>query len=330
MSVLWCGAEDVDFPNGSPITIDTGGTSYRTAYARCSLRPTAAGTYLKGLTFPGGPITSGWLRAYLYCSGGTSGLQMMVGFGKSGTNSGLGICHQNTSSTLHILSMNAGTTTALATVNNVFSDLILVRIDMQVINFGTTNTVNVYVNGAFTATYTGAISIPGVTNFDQVFIGDPGAGFCWLSEIIVSDESTLAWQGLASCAPSGNGTTQQWSNPAFTNFNPVTINDANSTFSNTVGQDEQATLVAIPAGNFQIKAVKVIARALATAGATATQVKLGFNNTNNATVAVGAAHALITGFSPVEDYFATDPTSAGGTGPWGTSLTGYQLDMRSN
>ena len=151
-----------------------------------------------------------------------------------------------------------------------------------------------------------------------------------LSEVIVADESTLAFQGLATFAPTGNGTTQNWTNPAYTNFSPTAINDLNSTFTNTTGQDEQATLNSSPSGMLQLRAVKVIARALATSGATATGLKLGFNNTNTSVVAEGTSHTLGTSFAQVEDYFATDPTSSGGTGAWGADLSGYQLELRSN
>jgi len=93
-----------------------------------------------------------------------------------------------------------------------------------------------------------------------------------------------------------------------------------------MAQDGQATLPSQPAGNFQIVAVKVIARALSTSGATATSVKLGFNNTNNTTVAVGSAHTATIAFAPYEDLFATGPTTGSG---WGQNLTGYQLNLRS-
>lgn len=64
----------------------------------------------------------------------------------------------------------------------------------------------------------------------------------------------------------------------------------------------------------------------ATAGAASSNLKLGFNNTNNSTVAEGSTHSLGTSFAPVEDYFATDPTTGSN---WGASLAGYQLELRS-
>ena len=149
----------------------------------------------------------------------------------------------------------------------------------------------------------------------------------FFSEIIVANESTLGWQGLLTDAPLALGASDTWSNAAVTNVNPVTINDANSTFVNTTGSNEEYTMVAQPSGNFQIKAVKIAARAMATSGAASTNLKLGFNNTNNSTVAVGSAHALTTAFATYEDLLSTDPTNGGAA--WGSSLSGYQLDLQS-
>ena len=320
MAVLWFGGEDVCFPNGAVPVVDTGSTHFRSGWARCAIN-TSIGSYCKSTVFPGGAVTSAWLRFYMVSTGGPNG-GFLAGFGKSGTNSAIGL-GQNSSPNLTISSYVNGTRTDLAT-STVGSST--GRYDLQLINYGSSGTINVYLNGALILTYTGNLSLSGVTGFDSVFFSGSQFGAMYFSEFIVSDESTLAWQGLVTYAPSGNGTSQQFSNPAYTNFNPTTINDSNSTYTNTTGQDEQATINSGPSGVFQIQAVKVIARALATAGATASNLKLGFNNTNNSTVAEGSSHSLSTGFGSVEDYFTTDPTT--GTA-WGASLSGYQLELRS-
>jgi len=203
----------------------------------------------------------------------------------------------------------------------------LSKYDLQVINYGSAATLNLYINGTFYVSYTGNVSLTGAANLDCVVAGFTNrfTSF-YVSEVIVANESTLGFQGLATLAPNGNGATQQWSNPGYTNVNPTTINDANATYTNTVGQDEQLTTNNTPAGTYQIKAVKVIARAQATAGSTATGLKLGFNNTNNATVAEGGVHTLGSGFSPVEEYFTTDPTTGSA---WGPNLNGYQIEIKS-
>jgi len=231
--------------------------------------------------------------------------------------------------TWEIVKIDNGTMTALANSGVQSSSGTFAKLDVNMVNYGSACTVYLYINGALYATWTGNATLTGITGFDSVFVGCSTNNINSVSEIIVADESTLAFQGLVTLAPNGNGSSQQFSNPAYTNFSPININDANSTFTNTVNQDEQATISGLPSGNFQIKTVKVVARALATSGAAATNLKMGFNNTNTSTVAEGASHALGTAFAPVEEYFATDPTSSGGTGAWGSSLSGYQLELKS-
>jgi hypothetical protein len=262
---------------------------------------------------------------------------MLAGFGSSATGAaiGLSVANSGTNSSLNVslCTFNGTSSTTVATT----SQLMLAqtyRVDLQLVSYGATGTLTLYINGAQWATFTGNIAISGTTGFDSVFLASTktaGAStqIPYFSEIIVADEPTLGWQGLVTANPTGNGATQSWSNAGFANVNPTTINDANSTFTNTTAQDTEYTLQGIPAGNFNIKAVKVVARASATPGATSTNIELGFNNTNTSVVAVGAAQAVGTSFAPIEKYFATDPTSSGGTSPWGANLTGYQLNLRS-
>lgn len=327
MAFLWVGAEDIDFPNGAVPAVNTTAGNFRSGWGRCALQgPGSATTFVKSTAFPGGQITSAWLRCYGYISFNNT-VCFMAGLGMSGTNSAVGFGFSSTGD-YALMKISNGTLTTLATSTTALTGG-LARYDLQLISYGTSGTLNLYVNGALTLSYTGDLTVTGAIGLDSVFFAGTQFGNLFYSEFIVSDTSTLSCQGLVTYAPNGNGTSQQWSNPAYTNFNPTTIDDANATYTNTTGQDEQATLNGTPSGSFQIDAVKVIARALATAGASSSQLKLGFSNTNNSVVAEGSALSLGTGFAPVEQYFATDPTSAGGTGAWGASLAGYQLELRS-
>lgn len=331
MAILWCGGEDIDFPNGSAMSIPTSAGYFRSGFARCALcGPNSLPNMSQSTLFPGGGITSGWLRFYSYMNFG-GGVGFCIGFGKSGTTSalGIGITNSGGSALVQIGKVTSGSFASFVNTSVTMGGL--QRWDIQMINYGATGTINVYLNGALGGTYTGNISVTGVSSWDSVFFGGNfnNSSSPAYSEFIVSDQTTLGLQGLVTLAPSGNGTSQQWSNPAYTNFNPTTINDANTSYTNTTGQDEQATINGLPSGNFSIPCIKTVARASATSGASSTNLKIGFNNTNNSTVAEGATHALSTVMTPYEDYFTTDPTSSGGTGPWGASMSGYQLELRS-
>lgn len=326
MATLWCGGEDIDFPNGTNTTATTASAKFRTGgWARCGI--SNGNMVSKSTVFPGGGVTSCWITCQEYI-GNRAGV-FSFGLGKSGVNGGIGVYYAS-ASPFHI---------QLVSLNNSFGVTVLLdtnisrqvtsmhRWDMQVINFGASTTINLYLDGALIGTYSGAISIPGITNFDSVIFYGGGFDQSFFSEFIVTDVDSRSLIGLCTCAPNGNGSVQNWSNPAYTNFNPITINDTNSTFTNVTGQDEQVTIINTPAGNYQIDSVKIAARALNTAGAVATQVAFGFHNTNNNVTAVGSPHSLITAFQTVEEFLTIDPTT--GTG-FGTNFTGYQFDMRSS
>lgn len=329
MSVLWCGGEDIDFPNGPAPSAIAGG--FRTGFARVGLRlqvdfPSCA----KSTLFSGGGITSGWLR-YIFRQGTNFSVVngFECGFANSGNGKALGV-GLNTSGFLTLSTFNGTTATVLATASSVVIPIGPTNVmDLQLINFGATGTLNLYVNGTLNLTFTGNLTMSGVSSFDSVFFtGSSSIGsdqVPYFSEFIVASDDTRGLNGLLTMAPNGNGTTQNWSNPAFTNFNPTSINDANSTFTNTTAQDEQATLIDLPAGTFSIKAVKIAARASATSGSTATGVKLGVNNAG--TIGVGSAHTLAVVFATVEDLFTTDPTTGIAFAP--ADMNGLQLDLRS-
>lgn len=338
MSVLGIFCEDIDFPNGASVTVTTTTGSFRSAFARCALQASNGGqqTFSKSVTFT--PLTSVWLSTQLNV---TSGNYLVVpaptvlGLGDGGQQSGifLGLTSGTNIPLCLTLSKYDGTTvTNLATSPSIGGSGTY-KIDFQIVNYGASGTVNIYTDGALALSYTGDLSIPGMASMDCVFLGgistqNQGGGHFttqwWFSEFIVADEPTLGWQGVDTREITANGTTQQWSNPDISNFDPITINDANSTYSNTAGQDEQAVLANSVAGNFAIKAVNIVARANAPAGSAVTNLKLGLRN-GAGVVGVGAAHALTTAFASVSDLLTVDPT----TGQPFTSIDGYQLDLRS-
>ena len=60
MSILWCGGEDIDFPNGNAVSVtNNSGFWSRSGYTRCSL--SSSGGISKSTYFPGGPVTSAWI-----------------------------------------------------------------------------------------------------------------------------------------------------------------------------------------------------------------------------------------------------------------------------
>lgn len=328
MAILWCGGEDIDFPAGAlPGTTAT----LRTGYSRCSVWPVNPNQFIKSFGFAGGPVTSCWLTCRLATNlyGTANNKQVGLCLGSSGA-SGLYLgCDTTTATKLALFKYDGTTTTKLAAETGTSlagSSPSVLRIDMQLINYGVSATVNAYLNGILLITYSGDVTVSGVTSVDCVASSYGGSFGQWgLSEIIVTDEDPRAWPGLLTMAPNALGTTDAWSNTGATNVNPTTINDANATFTNATAQDEQYNLIDPPSGVFTVKAIKIAARAMSTSGATAANLKLGFNNAG--TVATNPQHTMTTAFATFEDLFATDPTTSSA---WNSSdLAGLQVELKS-
>jgi hypothetical protein len=323
------GGEDIDFPNGVATGVSITAATFRTGYARCRIGTTSAAGLAKSTLFPGGAVTSCWFSFQGY-STAFSGNQRHLGLGKSGTSSGLfigsGATLSGSNAAVALWKYDGTTQTILATESGFSLTISTVhRFDVQLVSYGASATVNVYIDSILVITFTGNVAVTGVTAVDSVFINQPSFPL-GCSEIIVADEDTRSWLGLLTMAANAVGTTQNWSNPAITNVNPTTINDANAAFVNTTGQDEQYNLIDEPSGTFVVKAVKIAARALCTAGATANVLKLGFNS--GGSVAVAASHSPGTTMATFEDYFTTNPVT---TAAWGdsTEMNALQLELKS-
>ena len=324
MAILWAGGEDIDFPNGTIATVSTTASNFRSGYARCAIAASQT-TPARSLAFIGGAITSEWLSFRGYANS-PSISSRLVGFGLSGGNKGLFVGTAAAAATKCSLIKYDGTTaTELATESGTsLSNSTLHRFDIQLVNYGSSATVSVWVDGTQVISGTFNVAVTGMTNTDCVEVWG-SAGF-FFSEIIVADEDTRSLS-LVTMAPNATGTTDSWTGTVPTNINPTTINDANSVFTNTAAQDEQANLIDFPSGTFTVRCIKIAARAMSTAGATATKVALGINQ--GGTINAGTAQTTTTAFTTYERLMdATNPVTGN---PWLQSeMNGLQLNMRSS
>ncbi len=337
MPVLWCGAEDIDFPNGVSVFIDTTAGHFRPGYGRCAIYQQSNGTgngpLSKTLAFAGGPVTSAWLSCQIWTNqawGGALGNQKSIGFGLSGTVKGLFIGTDAAVPTRLALCKSDGVTTTqlAAEPGNSLTLQTAYKLDVQVVNYGAAATVNVYLDGAFLFTFSGDVTVAGMANFNSVFLTDAIGVANHIgvscSEIMVADEDTRAFPGLVTMAPSAQGTTDQWTG-LFSDVNAIIISDASPNFTNLVAQDQQFALTPLPLGVFVIKAVKIAARSAVSLAPTPTKVALGFNQ--GGLVAVGPDQALTTGYETYEQLDSINPVTGN---PWvQADLTGLQLNLRS-
>src|SRR6267142_1218160 len=257
MNILWCGGEDIDFQNGVSMSGlgDTSGGRYRSTYSRGTLVNGNASLGSRSNVFPGGAVTSCWLRAVYGLSSGGVTAQKAVGFGLSGTEKGFGLGTDTSAGTKLALYKYDGTTrTQLASESG--TSLVNggnIVIDMQVISFGATATVKVYVGANLLINFSGDLTVTGMTtNFDCVTLMGGNSSAARMSEIIVADADTRSIQGLLTLALTGAGDTNDWTNPTYTNINATTFTDATPTNSNTTGQNNEYNVTDLPSGTFSI------------------------------------------------------------------------------
>jgi len=134
-------------------------------------------------------------------------------------------------------------------------------LDLQVINYGASGTVNFYVAGVLVVSYTGNLVTDGNTGLGGAFWAGAvtSAADCSWSEMIVSSVSTVG-AGLYTMAPVANGNTNTWTG-SVSNVNEITINDANYNYTATVNAEaEYTTATSLPTGNWTVQEFSTKAR----------------------------------------------------------------------
>ncbi len=299
MSILWCGGEDIDFPNGASVVTSTTAGVFRTGYAREAVQP-GVGTSSYSNAFSGGAITSGWMQARCYyaASGNVTNFRLF-GITTSGALAkGIYVGVGSANSRLAIYKYDGTTLTKLAeeTGNSLTSGAINL-LTLKFSNFGSSCTINLYSNGGsavISGTYDASIS--GVSNLDSVVLFTPNVNYYGLfSEVVIADEDTRGFS-IVTHAPNAAGTTNDWTG-AYTDINETAINDSTAVYVNMTGKDEQFNLTNLPSGKWGIKAMRIVAR-MAKSNSTPTTVALGYNN--GGSIDAGTSQAVTTSWATYE------------------------------
>lgn len=322
MNIYARGAEDFSVITAGSVYVSTTAGYFRSGFARCGICGSGPNLY-SALTFT--PQTSLWLGCRLYNASGASTATKVIGLLKDNTSAvGLWLANDIGAGTFMLQKYDGSTWTTLATTPFIGNQLL--QVVMQVINFGGSATVNVWINGVLVINYVGSTAIAGMTNISAYGIGASTTGNSpWISEVIVAD-SDVRNLGVVFRAPSGTGSTDAWASGAYTDVNEVSNNDATVNNTDTAGQDQQYALGAMPAGVFAFRDVAPAARVSRTSDATATKLKLGVNT--GGTVEVGAA--ADPGTAPVYQEYSFGAINPATGNAWtSTEIANLQLDLQS-
>jgi len=285
---------------------------------------------MKGNEFVGGAVTSAWITARQYWGihNGTSVSKSIVGVGQFSSQKAL-VVGMNVSnpSKVTLYKYDGTTYTDLADESGAsWADNTLQKVDIHINNYGVSATVDVYVGGVLVISFNGDVTVSGMTNFNCCIAGPytgMGSQAFVVSEMIIADEDTRTFS-LFTQAGTGTGWDDLWTG-AYTDCNPITINDANSVYTQTAGQDEAFALTSLPSGTFSVKAVLAAARAQKTSGSPIGTLKLGWYTSS--TVAVDSGHALTSAWECYENLALLNPVTASN---WTQSDIGsLQEDLQS-
>lgn len=298
MAIIWCGGEDIDFPNGAVPLISTNSSYFRSGYARCCLYNGVF--FVKSSVFS--DISSGWCSAYVF--GYSSGLCTLFGLADSSTNKGIFLRQQN--SVVSLASYNGSSYTTLATESGASCLSALSKFDIYFSGLGNNTNIKVYCNGVNIIDWTGDLSGLGISTVNSVyFISVTASGMTSLSEFIVADEDTRLLS-LVIHYPSASGDINDWTG-TYGNIDETTKSDADIIYDGTENHDAIFNLSNLPTGNFAVKAVKVVSRAACGSGSP-NHLKLGIKSNN--TTDVDTEKALETGWKTIERLMNTNPTTS--------------------
>ena len=298
--------------NVSALWLDTTIGHFRTGYVRygISVQP---GVAIRSKPFSA-PATNFWMSGRIYFGGSLydnshsswlvsfldSNLRARIILLSNGSNPGGGytVNTVNTSGTLTSL----GTLSSTFSVNGVNPD----KLDFN-INYATSGSILIYINGVMVFSYTGDITTNGITALSYVQLSGVTAynndiGPSTWSEIIVTNLDTRT-QSLVSLTPVTLGNTMDWVG-SVSNINNIQYNDMQGLTSSIAGQVAVFTTTPIPNGVSEILALEVGARSVAGfAGIQHLDLTVQVNGTNY----YSADQSLVPAYSFVSNEWQNNP-----------------------
>lgn len=326
MTILWCGAEDIDFPVNTP----TQDWSDRTGYSRTTINlyygPSG---YARSTLFPGGGVTTVWL-SFRQINNPQSAVQLIAGLGDSDYHPrGIWLSSSAASDSCAALYKYNGTTwTELVAETGTALTGGWHKWDIFIDDYdpgGASRTVTAYRDGVLILTYTGDLSMTGVTHFDCVHLGYTPNASVRVTEFIVADEDTRSFS-LVTLYPNAAGDANAWTG-AYTDIDEVATSDADLAYSNTGDQDMQMKVSGLPTGVFSVKAVMASARAYRDAGSTPDGLALGIRNGVGGSLDYGSKQTLTTAWTTYNRLMTVNPLTTGAWTP--AEVEAVQLNLRA-
>lgn len=258
MTILWCGGEDIDFHNGTPPSISTVAAAYRSSYSRGALYYPGGRWYSN--PFPGGEVLSAWLQFRYYRENYATTCTIL---GLTGPDGITGFWLYDNSRTLTLRKYDGGWSTLDSEGTSDFYCYTPQPVSIRITNYGASGNIKVYRwdDPNPVIDYTGDLTISGLTGFSRVGgYGGSAHFYGCVSEIIVADVDPRN-MALKTLIPNAAGDANEWDSGDYTDIDELNRSITDLLITATHGDDFQANLTDMPAGDFKIKAVRAVVNA---------------------------------------------------------------------
>lgn len=308
MTVLWAGGEDFDFVTNQ-MPHNTTSAYRRGSYSRVALWNNLTENLVSvSKIFPGGAVTSCWLSYQYYGFSTRTGPH--VGLGKSSSNTkGIFVGPSAGDVTkVCLYKFDGATATALETEAGATMPITeVLKIDMQVIDYGASATVNVYTGGTAdpVITYEGDPTQVGCTDLDCVMIRHNAGSAMAASEIIVATEDTRTFD-LLTMDPNAAGDANTWTN-TYTAIDEVAVSDADTIYTDVAEQEFDCNLSDLPAGSFSVVGLVEAIRACKTDDASIDGLTIGIRSSGETDV--GSTETMTTAWQLFLRILQTNPVT---------------------
>lgn len=328
MSIIWCGGEDIDFAYKVNPDYSTSTSNRRIAWSRVAIDTVDSNSSIMGSQYFT-PVTSCWVHAYykMFATGAVSGTYSLIYLYDSSTGATIGIGNDGTTGNtkVSLIRYDGSTNTVIAYESGTSWSGFVGTIDFQLINYGASGRVKVWMNGVAVIDYTGdLVGSSGATGLDQLRLyGSSYASHpCgYWSELIVSTTDTRA-MGLKTLAPDSAGDANEWTG-AYTDVDEIEVSDIDVIYTSAGSKSFQLNLTGMPAGVYSVKGVKVAGRVLDGTGKL--DIKAGVKT--NSVVHLGDQRGLEPVWVTIEEFFQTNPQT---TNDWTTSeIDSLQIAFQS-
>jgi hypothetical protein len=337
MSVLGAYWQDIQFQQGGGVGVYSVGAAYRSAYSQGAVQHAASqGNPAKTNPFLAGAVTTAWITWQSAIQTTGTNQKALGGVGQSSSFKGLFVGTDPSNQYKLAIWKYDGTTFTQVGASELGASipttgLTAFRLDLQIVNYGATANVNLYVGGVLVIALTSVdVTVTGMTNFD-CFTWQSFTLAVMVSEVIVATDDSRSFVGLQTLALTGAGTTNAWTNNTYSNINAVPFTDATPASDNNNGDiQEYAITPPISPGSFSYVAIVQAARMAKSASPAVTHVELGYNDVTGGGgvgFGAGATKALTTSYDCYEQIDAVNPLT--GVAFVQGSMTAMQLAAKA-